>query len=375
MMHFAVSRLAAGLAKKLSPQQLDRAFAALPVVQAQENPYAPRESARVCALQAEAKVHKTLPAFVADVDGYFAAAARDGADIVCFPELYGLMPLGLLWPVRAALRFAGGRGKTQNSESAVDSAGGGTDNGQKKTVDLQAFFPVFDVLRTGYVEIMVRFAQRYGVYVSCGTLFVPDGGALYNRHILLAPDGSVAGQADKLHRTPDEKALGLGRGNSVTVVDTAVGRVALLVCMDATYFETFRIAKRLGADYAIVPIGDLAAFDPWLALRGAQLRSAETGLPAVKAALVSAPGFPLCFSGRAGVWRPLGGAEKSAETDSHTGRAQVTASISLGVRDDAEQGVFGRKNTVFDRAYADAWIQLNARDGLRDAKAYALDIE
>jgi hypothetical protein len=49
------------------------------------------------------------------------------------------------------------------------------------------------------------------------------------------------------------------------------------------------------------------------------MRVSETGLAALKPALVSGKGFPLEITGRAGVYYPLGFGQKSRETGGHTG--------------------------------------------------------
>ena len=127
--------------------------------------------------------------------------------------------------------------------------------------------------------------------------------------------------------------------------------MALSVCMDATYFETFRVAKALGADYIIVPIGDMAEFDHWLALRGAQARVDETGLTAIKPALVSGPGFPILFTGKAGIYFPKSTGLESIENPLPTGSANVFRRFSLDQLRTGAHDPFLRQNRAFSRNY------------------------
>ena len=145
--------------------------------------------------------------------------------------------------------------------------------------------------------------------------------------------------------------MGISPGSTMQVISTPIGNIALSVCMDATYFETFRVAKAMGADYIIVPVGDMAEFDPYLALRGAQMRVNETGLTAIKPALVSAPGFPLTFSGKAGIYFPASTGLKSVENQSSAGTGMVMSPLPLNRLREEGSHFFLRKNPGFDRNY------------------------
>ena len=152
-------------------------------------------------------------------------------------------------------------------------------------------------------------------------------------------------------------ALGLSTGQELQVVPTKIGNIGLCVCMDATYFETFRIAKKLGADYIIVPIGDMATFNPWLSLRGAQTRVSETGIPAVKPALVSGEDFPILFTGRAGIYFPEYSPVSGEELPNHNQKGMVIKRVSLSALRNQSSKTFLRENPGFSRNYYQALEQ------------------
>lgn len=99
-------------------------------------------------------------------------------------------------------------------------------------------------------EMMIRLAKENKVYI-CGSFYEREGVDLYNTDILAGPDGLV-GKYRKLHLCGNEP-LKLEPGNmGIPVFRTPLGRIALLVCLDAYYPETFRIAALQGADIVCV---------------------------------------------------------------------------------------------------------------------------
>lgn len=330
-------RLAArGLRRALSPARIEKAFQKLGPAGARQ-PGVPGEVC-VCALQLEAKLYRSLASWLRELDAALEKAAAQGAQLVCLPELYGMTPFFFSFPIRAAARLAGRALRSPGKGGRAAESGG-----------VYGLLAPFAFVQPAYEAILVRFASRHGVWLSGGTSFVPENGRVYNRQALFSPQGEVLARQDKIHLTPEEKALGLSAADTLSVVETPIGRIALSVCMDATYFETFRVAKRLGADYMIVPIGDMAEFSPWLAQRGAQQRVSETGLPAVKAALVSGRGFPILFTGKAGIYFPLESGLVSEESPAASGEARVLARFCPEKLRAARAGLFLRKNDAFDR--------------------------
>lgn len=95
-------------------------------------------------------------------------------------------------------------------------------------------------------QLLLRLAKEKGVYI-CGSFLELDSADIYNTHILAGPDGLV-GKYRKLHLCGTEHYY-LEPGNlGIPVFHTPIGKIALLVCLDAYYPETFRIAALQGAD-------------------------------------------------------------------------------------------------------------------------------
>ncbi|MBA7716271.1 hypothetical protein ES703_125340 [subsurface metagenome] len=74
--------------------------------------------------------------------------------------------------------------------------------------------------------------------------------------------------------------------------------------MDATYFETFRIAYLKGADIIAIPIANPEKYNIWKASRGIWSRVQETPCYGISSCLVG-KFMGLTLTGRSGVFAPL----------------------------------------------------------------------
>lgn len=120
-------------------------------------------------------------------------------------------------------------------------------------------------------------AAEYGVHVVVGLPEVePETGAYYNTAVLIGPEGYV-GKYRKTHSYIDETRWARDGDLGIPVFDTALGRVAMLICMDLTYFETARVAGLTGADIVAFPTNWLGVQTAWRA------RAMENGVYVVAA--------------------------------------------------------------------------------------------
>lgn len=98
--------------------------------------------------------------------------------------------------------------------------------------------------------LLLRLAKEQGVYI-CGSFLEQEGVDLYNTSVLVGPDGFI-GKYRKLHLCGAENYY-LESGNlGIPVFHTPIGKIALLICLDAYYPESFRIAALQGADIVCV---------------------------------------------------------------------------------------------------------------------------
>jgi predicted amidohydrolase/GNAT superfamily N-acetyltransferase len=151
---------------------------------------------------------------------FFVDTASDyKSDFICFPELFTVQLLSLIKERRPE------QGARQLAE-----------------------------MTPRYLELFARLAANYNVNIVGGTqLAVEDDGLLYNIAYLFQRDGSI-GKQKKIHVTPNESRWwGVLGGRDLTVFDTDVGKVAILVCYDSEFPELARVAVKKGARILFVP--------------------------------------------------------------------------------------------------------------------------
>ncbi len=146
--------------------------------------------------------------------------ARD-ADLLVFPE-YGAMELALL----------------AGEEAARDP--------------VRALAAVSD--RVPEVNgLHAELARRFGVHILAGSMPVRTDRGFVNRAHLFAPSGDMAFQ-DKQIPTPYEReVLGLVPGEGLSVIETPIGSLGVLICYDCEFPLLARALIDAGAEIILVP--------------------------------------------------------------------------------------------------------------------------
>lgn len=103
------------------------------------------------------------------------------------------------------------------------------------------------------VEAISRLAVSYNVNIIAGSMPVMAEEKLYNVSYLCRRDGTRASQS-KLHVTPDEFSYwGMVGGNQLSVFETDVGKVGILICYDVEFPELPRLLAEQGMKILFVP--------------------------------------------------------------------------------------------------------------------------
>jgi len=250
---------------------------------------------RAAALQLELNLHKSPFDYADEMHRRTREAVDRGAQLIVFPEYNNLQLMGMLPGIEKIEE------NYRDKDSANKEAGGGGEE-EVNLTDLYRFMS--PVVRPLVHTVFSSLSAAYGLYIMAGSYILADNGEIVNRSFLYGPNGELIGSQDKVHLLPVESGWSLKRGSSFSVIETALGKLALPVCMDATYYETFRLIELAGADIVLLPIADQQEYNYWLALRGIWPRVQESALFGVKSALVgSVAGFT--FTGRAGIFAPL----------------------------------------------------------------------
>lgn len=259
-----------------------------------------RRQIRVCAVQQEIQLIKNYRQYVDRMYGFIEQGVENGAQLIVFPEYNGALILGMLPLVETILKRM-----TKQDAGSTDKVEDTAKRDKDMTIDIIEILSILtpfllDIFETTFSEL----ALHFGVYIMPGSIMVADGGSAYNRSYLFGPDGRIVGKQDKLHLVMLEKDIGLSMGEDLSVFDTPIGKLSFPVCMDATYFETFRIAKDKGAHIVIIPIANMEEYNYYFALRGIWPRVQESGVYGIKSALVGEL-YGIKLTGKAGIFAPL----------------------------------------------------------------------
>ncbi len=310
---------------------------------------ADRRKIRAAAVQVKLNLHKSPLQFADEMHRRVREAVDEGAVLVAFPEYNNLPLLGLLPGIEqmeeSYREKAISPGKTHADEDK-----------QQEDIKLTDVFHYMSPAVKPLVDaVFSSLAEAYKIYIMAGSYTLADNGSVVNRAFLYGPSGKMLGSQDKVHLLPIEEEWQLKRGDNFNTYDTTIGRLALPVCMDATYFETFRILEQNETDIVLLPIANQEEYNYWLALRGIWPRVQESRLYGVKSALVGSIAG-LTFTGKSGIYAPLElTPEKDgilAEVKPHDREAMAVADLDLEALHELRHNDPWRdKNPVLYRRY------------------------
>ncbi|MDQ7795037.1 MAG: nitrilase-related carbon-nitrogen hydrolase [bacterium] len=243
-------------------------------------------------------------------------AIEAGAQLVAFPEEIATGLLGLL----------PGFGRLLESGSIEEALAPGL-----KVADVFAFAD--PAVRRVYHATFSELARRAGVWVAAGSAnLVGEDGRVYNEARLYGPDGALAGRQRKVNLMGMERDWGLAGGDRFEAFDLESTRVAIPVCNEAGYWETFRLLALDGVEVVVVPQADTDEYNPWNHLRGAWGRVQESPVYAVVSCMVGEMAG-IRLTGKSGVLAPLqlspGGDGVLARVDDARGEGMAVADLDL----------------------------------------------
>ena len=245
-----------------------------------------KEKLIVAAIQVNLQLHKSTMGYYDHMKLLTEKAVNRGAKLIAFPENIHFPLLGIIPMFEKQLK---------KGSSSVN---------QESNKMREQLFLLGPYLEKIFNITFSALAKKYQVYIMAGSITVPTGGQLFNTAHLYDYTGKCLGSQRKLHATPLEEGFGLEVGNELNVISLPFGKIAFPVCMDATYFETFNLAREQGADIVVIPIANNEEYDFFKAFRGTWHRVQETRVFGIKSALVGKMG-DLVFTGKSGIFAPI----------------------------------------------------------------------
>lgn len=341
------------LARKLQPNRIEQIIER---VIRMEHSFTPEPSyyleKRMATVQREIKPLRNVEEFVLDIYSFVKKASEKQANYIVFPE-YIFFDLFHLIP---GLSFV----NTFLNNRASKTIHGVEKKGNIHTESNKLLTTLFQTIakpsEVAILTIMRKFAKHFHIYIYTGTYLHKENKQLFNRGTFINPSGEVIMNQDKVHLTDFETSIGLARGNHFKVFPLPIGNVAIPICMDASYFETFRIARSLEADIIIIPIANNEPYDKWRAMRGIWGRVQEAYVYGVKSSLNGWLGG-MQFTGKAGFFAPI------EMTDNNNGVVTITkhavgddviiADLDVDKLHDVAQNAeyFGDSNPHFEKNY------------------------
>lgn len=167
-------------------------------------------------------------------------------------------------------------------------------------------------------DTFAQLARKYDCHIVIGLPEAdPETNLYYNTSVLVGPHGYI-GKYRKTHLW-DAEAHWSSCGNlGVPVFDTEIGKLAMIICMDAYFFETFRLAALRGAEVVAYLTNSSGG-----AIVNLQARAVENGLFVVSANR-SDQELEYTMKGASAVWHPSG---KLLAEGCSTGEEIVNATI------------------------------------------------
>lgn len=320
------------------------------------------ENIRVSCVQRQIQPVGNIEEYIDMLCGFIDQAVKEGSHLVIFPEynffdLFGLIPEFNF--LNQILNKKAIKNKDKEKDRGIESHLKGN-NYFLTTILKGAAKPI----EAGIKRIIALLAKGYGIYIYTGSYILKEKEAIYNAGSLFGSNGNLIGTQKKIHLTDFEVKLGMKRGNKMEVYSLPFGKVVCPICMDATYFETFRIAREIGADMVILPIANLEEYTIWKALRGIWPRVQESYLYGLKSSL---NGWiaGMHFTGKAGVFAPLLMTKKKdgilSLSSSYEGNQLISANLNLKrlyeAREKAEY--HEDKNVEFEEKYIEKTYGVN----------------
>ncbi|WHH60308.1 nitrilase-related carbon-nitrogen hydrolase [Petroclostridium sp. X23] len=302
----------------------------------------------ISCVQRRIKVVKNIEQYINILYYFVKQAAERKSHLVVFPEYNFFDVLGLI-PGFSALNSYLNK-KPQGTNKAVDHS---NENNMDKIL-MAFFYGTAEPIERCLKRIISILASGFGLYIYSGSYLLAENGKLYNAGSLYGPDGVCIGTQRKVHTTDFEKLIGIERDNVFQAHALPFGKVAFPICMDATYFETFHIIRKMGADMVILPIANMEEYDQWKALRGIWPRVQETYVYGLKASLTGWIAG-MHFTGKAGIFAPIMMTPKKdgviAISQYYEGDELVTSSLNIeklsAARNEAQY--FGDTNRCFEK--------------------------
>src|SRR6266496_1285661 len=103
-----------------------------------------------------------------------------------------------------------------------------------------------------YIKYFQKLASKYHIDIVPGSIIEGDLMGLFNTTYYIDRNGEVLGRYRKVNLWLPERSY-ITPGSNISVFDTRIGRVGLIICWDLMFPEIFRVMVRKGVEIVICP--------------------------------------------------------------------------------------------------------------------------
>lgn len=209
------------------------------------------------------------------ISSWVAKAAKDGADLLVFPE-YGAMELAALdAPQRAG-----------TAQGSIDAVGEWLGPARR---------------------LFTTLAAEHGVHILSPSAPVREDHRVVNRAGLFTPGGAIGWQDKQIMTRWERDDWRIAPGGPLKVFETELGRIGVLICYDAEFPLLGKALADAGAEFILIPSCTEAREGYSRVQIGARARAMELQCVSVMASLVGAESRLYAVeenTGAAGIFAP-----------------------------------------------------------------------
>ncbi|MCI8650399.1 MAG: hypothetical protein HFG20_09820 [Anaerotruncus sp.] len=229
---------------QVTPAKITHALEARGESERHNAEYVAPEAVRIASVQLTVHPYKSLREFTDEMYDLAKQAVDAGAQLIVFPAYTGLLAGGVLPACNWMLNWV----RDKHSES-----GRGELLNPVRTEALEETF--HNVIYELYMYTFSTIARLLHVYVVGGSSYFLEEERFTHRCVMFDANGDPVGAQEKINVLGLDRELGVTPSELVEVVETPMGKVAMVLASDAYYFECFQIAKARGAKIIACPSG------------------------------------------------------------------------------------------------------------------------
>lgn len=241
----------------------------------------------VAAASAQFRIYDNVTEYITAINSIINRAASRQASLIVLPEFFQIQAISLIPKYYNIVK--------------PDK------NGQKPTV-----FEIvrrmtdeeLELLNTTTMDLLKELARIYKIYIVAGANIMRRGEKTFIRAYVIDDKGEIIGHQDKLFETVDCQGENITYGESISVIETDIGHLAVLIGGDCGQWQAYKNAVEAGADIIAAPVAVRYSHNPFLAMRDVQSNVQFYYAFAIKSCFIGGDEIGIHFSGKSVITAP-----------------------------------------------------------------------